>query len=270
MPREARKVSESGIYHVVVRGIDRQLMFEEEQDFKTYLQFLRVYKAECELEIYAYCLMSNHVHLVVKTGKMKIGRVFSKINTNYAVWFNQKYQRTGHLQQDRYYSDAIDTEQYFLEAIRYVHRNPQKAGIEKRVGDSYQWSSYHDYAAGTSKLVDVDVLFSLIPKDDFDSYTSTPSDVEFKDVDNIRKRFTDTEALNIIKDVTGCNNMTEFQSLPIDERNHYLHILKQKKLSVKQLSRLTGISVGVINRAIAKENGIQFREKMNSVGTYVD
>lgn len=258
MPREARKVSSTGIYHVVVRGIDRQLMFEEDADYKTYLQFLKVYKGECDIKIYAYCLMSNHVHLIVNVGRLDIGRVFSRINTNYAIWFNNKYQRTGPLQQGRYYSEPIETEEYFLEAIRYVHRNPLKAGLETCVGSGYLWNSYHDYLCMESKIVDTEFLYTYLSPDFFVEFMSKSSDVMCLDIENTRKKLKDPEAYEILLDTCKCSNITEFQRLPIDERNQFLYLLYKKKLSINQLSRLTGLSVGVIKRAIAKETTMHF------------
>lgn len=253
MPRKPREMAVSGIYHVVIRGIDRQLMFEEKEDYEIYLQFLNMYKIDCNLKIYAYCLMSNHVHLIVHVGDVPLGQVFSKINTNYAIWFNQKYQRTGPLQQGRYYSEPIDSEDYFLTAVRYVHNNPRKAGLEMTVGESYRWSSYHEYMSDSAEIVDTSMLFQYIPAEQFRSYANVESDAECMDIENIRRRIPDPEAWKLIKELSGCANSNEFQSLTINQRNRYFFLLNKKRLSLKQLSRLTGISVGVITRAVAKE-----------------
>ncbi len=114
MPRKPRAISESNIYHVVIRGADRQQMFEEKNDYDKYLDILSYYKKECQFEIYAYCLMSNHVHLLIHTSNTPLATVFRRINTRYAVWFNMKYDRTGFLQQGRYYSEPVNDERYLL------------------------------------------------------------------------------------------------------------------------------------------------------------
>ena len=105
MPRKARLKSTSNVYHVVIRGANRQQMFEDRKDYLKYLDILEYYKRECNYSIYAYCLMSNHVHLLIYTPVTPLEMIFRRINTRYAVWFNMKYDRTGYLQQGRYYSE---------------------------------------------------------------------------------------------------------------------------------------------------------------------
>ena len=97
------------------------------EDFKKYIEILFLYRQECHFELYAYCLMSNHVHLLLKTTDVPLDAIFRRINTFYASWFNMKYQRCGHLQQDRFHSEPVEDKQYFLNVIRYIHRNPLKA-----------------------------------------------------------------------------------------------------------------------------------------------
>ena len=98
MARQARKLSSTLTYHVIVRGADRQLLFEETKDYLKFLDFLQLYKEKYEFEIFAYCLMSNHVHLLLRHPEtVTLERIFRSLNSSYASWFNQKYQRTGFL-----------------------------------------------------------------------------------------------------------------------------------------------------------------------------
>ena len=97
MPRRARKKSSSGIYHVVLRGINKQRIFEDDQDNQKYLETIKAYKETCEYEVYAYCLMSNHIHLLMKEGKEDLGIAFRRIGASYVYWYNWKYSRRGHL-----------------------------------------------------------------------------------------------------------------------------------------------------------------------------
>jgi len=87
--------------------------------------------------------MNNHVHLVIREQKEPISRIVKKITTSYAYYFNAKHKRVGHLFQDRYKSETIEDEPYLLSVIRYVHNNPEKAGITKK--EKYKWSSYSNY-----------------------------------------------------------------------------------------------------------------------------
>lgn len=111
--------------------------------------------------------MSNHVHLILRTDTTPLDTVFRKINTHYSLWFNMKYQRTGPLQQGRFYSEPIEDAAYLLTAIRYVHRNPAKSGLEGEVGASYPWSSMHEYIKRDAFLTDIDKTYELISPDDF-------------------------------------------------------------------------------------------------------
>ena len=144
MPRTARKISKTGIYHLVLRGINRQTIFEEDEDAIKFLDTLQRYQKECDFEIYAYCLMGNHIHLLVKEGKEKIGQTMKRIGVSYVYWYNYKYDRSGHLFQGRYKSEVVEDDSYLLVVFRYIHQNHLKAKMVKDIED-YQWSSYHEY-----------------------------------------------------------------------------------------------------------------------------
>lgn len=254
MPRKARIKSASHIYHVVIRGADRQRFFEESKDYKKYLDFLNFYKEQCDFKIYAYCLMSNHVHLLIYTPKSSIETIFRRLNTSYATWFNMKYTRTGFLQQGRYYSEPVEDFDYLLTVLRYIHQNPFKAGMENYPGASYPWNSIHSYINLSKDCVDKgDIISYFNSIEAFISFNQKTSEDACLDIENIKKRLPDDVAREIIEQQTGCSTVTAFQSLSISDRNKYLIILHKKGLSIRQLNRLTGISKGVIDRAIKNE-----------------
>ena len=117
MPRKARTRSSTGIYHIIMRGINRQIIFEDSEDYIQFLESLTRQKETSGIEIYAYCLMSNHVHLLIKEGNEDLGTVFKRIGSSYVYWYNWKYNRRGHLFQDRYRSEAVEDDGYFLTVI---------------------------------------------------------------------------------------------------------------------------------------------------------
>lgn len=250
MPRKARKLSNTKIYHVVIRGMDHQTLFEETKDYIKYLDLLAFYKEECKFDLYAYCLMSNHVHLILRTNDTPLDTIFRKINTHYAGWFNMKYHRCGHLQQDRFYSEPINDNLYFLTAIRYVHRNPFKAGIETSPGASYKWSSIYAYLNNDSNLVDIDYVYKLISPHNFLNYNNVNTDDTCLDIDQTPKRLPDDVAKDILFLISNCKTSTEFKELSLSDRNKYLKSAINKGISIRQLNRLTGISIGIIQRAI--------------------
>ena len=117
MPRQARKKSESGIYHIMLRGINKQQIFEDEEDFQKFIQVLKECKAVSEYKLFAYCLMGNHIHMLIKPEKEPLELVFKRIGSRYVYWYNWKYRRTGHLFQDRYKSEPINDDSYFLTVL---------------------------------------------------------------------------------------------------------------------------------------------------------
>ena len=173
MPRKPRQHSSLDIYHVVIKGINGQLLFEEHKDYLKYLEILKLHKFNCDFDLFAYCLMSNHVHLLIHTNDIPLEAIFRKINTAYANWFNMKYSRSGRLQDGRYYSEPINNLDYLLCALRYIHKNPLKAGLEKNVGSQYPWNSFHAYTKQNDDLVDIgSILSEFNSLDDFIEYSS--------------------------------------------------------------------------------------------------
>lgn len=163
MPRHARKLSESKIYHVILRGNNRQHIFIDHEDKERIISTIGIKKEEDRYQIYAYCVLDNHIHMVVKEGKDNLSRVIKRIATSYAFYFNQKYKRSGHVFQDRYKSENIENEKYLLEVIRYIHQNPMKAGIG--VTESYKWSSYQEYLLKEPGIVKTDEILGIFSSD---------------------------------------------------------------------------------------------------------
>lgn len=250
MPRTARKKSFTNTYHIVVKGNDRQIIFEEKADFQEYLHILELYKKECHFKLFAYCLMSNHVHLIIQTTDTPLDIIFRKINTRYASWFNTKYQRSGHVQDGRFHSEPIENINYLRNAIRYIHNNPVKAGLEQAPGLSYQWSSIHEYKSGTNRLVDTAFIYSLFSCMEIMDSDNLQGEDHFIDIDNLRVRLTDDEAAEILKRKCSCSNVADFSAFPLVTRNEYLRKLHDAGLSIRQLNRITGVSRGVIQKVI--------------------
>lgn len=158
--RNPRELSSTGIYHVMVRGNEKKNIFHDDRDRLKFLDILSKKSKDNALIIYAYCLMDNHVHLVIKEDKQDISTIMRSINTSYAQYFNKKYNRSGHVFQDRFKSEAIENDSYLLEAIRYIHNNPTKANIVKNKKD-YKWSSYNFYLNGRNLCDFLEVNFIL-------------------------------------------------------------------------------------------------------------
>ena len=141
MPRTARIKTESNIYHVMMRGINRQDIFEDEEDRYRFMTVLGRCKELSEFKLHAFVLMSNHIHLLIEPVGEPLEVIFKRICTSYAVWFNRKYMRAGHLFQDRFRSEGVGTDQYYKTVLRYIMQNPIKAGMVSSM-EQYRWSSY--------------------------------------------------------------------------------------------------------------------------------
>ena len=247
MPRQARIKSKSGIYHVMLRGINQQQIFEEEEDYQKFLEILKEYKAVSEFELYAYCLMGNHIHLLIKEKKEPIEQIFKRIGGKFVYWYNVKYQRVGHLFQDRFKSEPVETNKYFLTVIRYIHQNPLKAEICKDISE-YPYSSYTDYVE-YNEIIDSGFVLGIIEYENFIEFNKMKNADKCLDIEEKSfVRVTDEQACQIIKKLTKSESVADFQTLDISKRDKFIKKLKEKGLSIRQISRLTGVSFGLVRK----------------------
>ena len=163
MARYARVLSKSQVYHVMLRGNNRQKIFIDEDDKKKIIDILQTIKANNACHIYAFCVMDNHMHLIIKEGYDSLSRLIKRIAVSYAYYFNKKYKRVGHVFQDRYRSENIEDDRYLLSAIRYIHQNPMKAGVS--TCEEYCWSSYQDYISENASIADVKSILPIFSED---------------------------------------------------------------------------------------------------------
>ena len=246
MPRQAREKSESGFYHVLLRGIGQQNIFEDEEDNERFLQTLKRYKDEMQFEIHAYCLMGNHVHILIKDIKDELDLIIKKLAGSYAYYFNWKYERIGHLFQDRFKSEVVNDDSYYLALIRYIHQNPQKANIASV--QEYKWSSYQEYI-NSERIVSSHFALELLGgREQFSAYVQACSEDSFLDI-HAKENLTDRKAIDIIKKKFRIDNALSIAMMPPEQRNRLIRKLKDEGLSIRQISRLTGVNRGVVLRA---------------------
>jgi len=131
-------------YHVITRGNQRQNLFHDDKDREFYLDRLEQYRKRYGFTIYAYVLMSNHVHLLIETGKTPLSKIMQGLQFSYTRYFNRRYRKIGHLFQGRYRAIICDREEYLLELVRYIHLNPVRAAMVKRPSE-WQWSGHGEY-----------------------------------------------------------------------------------------------------------------------------
>ena len=157
MPRIARKDLETGFFHIMVQGINREDIFYKKEYKETYIELINFYRKKLDIKILSYCVMKNHVHLLIYTNQIsKMSDFMQKINTVYALYYNKQEERVGYVYRDRYKSEVIYNQKYLTNCIKYIHMNPVKANIVKLEKD-YPYSSYNDYI-NKNGIVDKETL----------------------------------------------------------------------------------------------------------------
>ena len=139
---------DEGYAHVITRGVGKMIIFEDDTDYKYYIKLMHKYADEEDITVCAYCLMDNHSHILLKYRDNNLSVYMHKLSMTYSKYFNKKYDRTGHLFQNRYKFEAVEDESYFLTVTKYIIQNPEKAGICK--ANDYRWSAL--YVAGNAQI----------------------------------------------------------------------------------------------------------------------
>jgi len=162
MARRPRVFAPGLLYHVIVRGNQRRKTFRRDDDYKAYLDRLEKYRTRFHVRIYAYCLMPNHVHLLLETGTTPLAKFMQGVQQSYTQYFNRSYRKVGHLFQGRYKAIICDKDKYLLSLIRYIHLNPVRAALSKRP-EAYLYSGHRSYLTnGTAKIIEAGPILSLM------------------------------------------------------------------------------------------------------------
>lgn len=147
MPTKRRQWYPGASYHVTARGNHKNNIFNNKEDFIYYLGLIKEtlqYYIDDEYEILSYCLMTNHVHMMIKVKEKPLGPFIGRINSKYAKYYNKKYDYIGHLFQDRYFSEVIKSDYQILQTSKYIHLNPVRAKMVE-MPENYKWSTYAMY-----------------------------------------------------------------------------------------------------------------------------
>ena len=253
MTRQARKKSMSGVYHVMLRGINKNDIFHDRMDYVKFRKLLgQVAYPVDELghpmppkcRFYAYCIMTNHVHLLVKEESDNLATLIKRIGGAYAQYYNVKYQRVGHLFQDRFRSEPVDDEAYFVTLLRYIHQNPVAAGMTKYVMD-YEWSSWREFLTkGTVPIVRKDEVLEKISMDDLVGLVNEPlpKTTFVLDFQTKGKKRSDEEVSAFLCDTFSLNKPEDLASYSSDRIAVIVRQAKEFGASIRQLMRLTNIS----------------------------
>lgn len=144
MSRSRRMESATGIYHVIIRGINHEKIFNQSREKIYFKKIILKYLEKYNIDIYSYCIMSNHAHFLVRAELRVLSVFMASILAEYAAYYNFKHNRNGHVFQNRFLSECINDERYFWSCMRYIHLNPVKAGMVKGIA-KYKYSSVREY-----------------------------------------------------------------------------------------------------------------------------
>ena len=245
MSRKTRIISSTNTYHVMMRGVNKQLIFHEPRDYERMITTLGRYKEISQFELYAYCLMGNHIHLLIRSDHEPIGLAIKRIGDSYVFWYNKKYNRCGHLFQDRFKSIPVEDDVYFLTVLRYIIQNPVIAGICKHVED-YAFSSATDYCIAESGLSDTAMAKELMHGQNIRKYLNHIAPFDIPDTDE-RHVISDKDATTIISVGKKNYHLNSKKELAIFVRN-----MHDFGISIRQLARLTDIPKITIERILKR------------------
>lgn len=271
MPRQSRKLSQSMVYHCMLRGINKQDIFFDKQDYFKFQKVLKRSKEIFSYKLYSYILMPNHIHLEIKDETFQLSKIIQHIASSYAQYFNKKYIRTGHVFENRFLSKNVENANYILNLVRYIHQNPVKAGI----GDieTYKWGSYLEYLMlkkdkqfncrnkynSEESVVDVEDIISLFilekqqKLEDFFEFNKEimilKNSNELMEYE-MRNTLKDEELIYFIKEQLNIQNIQEIQKYNANSRNEIIIKIKEiKGVTQKQIARVLGINIRIVQRA---------------------
>lgn len=257
MPRQARTQSPTDYYHIVMRGNNREYIFNKDEQKRFFLDPIKSQEEDNLIDIVAYCIMDNHVHIVVKAGILDLTKAIKSINIKYAMKYNQQRDRIGHVFQDRYKSETIKDDKYLLQVIRYIHNNPIKAKMVKSI-DDYNWSSYNEYINQNTIIESQQKQFILgyfsNNINHFIEFHKQKDDNEYLEIKEDQEIYRLEHAQEIISTYFKEKGITEAKE--VTKNLVYLEgivqeLLKHSKLSHRQIASILGISKSIVHKVSA-------------------
>lgn len=263
MPRQARQHSPTGVYHVMMRGINRNDIFHDENDFLKMEAILRIVSSPlvrnddpvpAGCAIYAYCLMSNHIHLLIEERGESIDRTVKRIGVAYVSYYNKHYDRIGPLFQGRFRSEVVADPGYFIRLLNYIHLNPVRAGIVQNPGD-YKWCSWNEYCLPDETAIhgicEQKTPFSNMSRSELCKLVlSAQLEVDDITLNRERRRMRDEEVLDLLNRLLPDGTSLRLASKLM--RKSLIDTALQQGVGLRQIERITGINHVTLARWVGK------------------
>lgn len=254
MARQARLESETGYYHVMIRGINKENIFQAEHEKEKIFNLLKEKTQEEPCKILAYCIMNNHLHMIIHAEKAILVRIMKRINISYAMYYNLRKNRIGPVFQDRFRSENIETEKYLFGAIRYIHNNPVKAGMVAKTQD-YKWSSIHEYISKVTIVVDketkVELIKEFLSRDDFLKFHEIDDETEYLEIKEEVKKLKSIKAQRVIEEFFSEKGIVDLKQLK-NRDELIIRLLDETGLSYRKIADLTGVTINEVHKANKK------------------
>ena len=251
MPRQARKFSPNGFYHIVCAGAERQNLFFEDEDYQCLLLALYRLKMDMRFELHAYCLLPNRLQLLLRERQLgDISLIMKRLMTRYAIYYNKKYGKVGSILTNRYKSTPVPVDEKFIRLLRHIHQTPVRARLVSKL-EEYRYCSYREYVFG-GDLAETAFSIVLVGQREWGRLHSEAILAEDTAAENSllvagRHFLDDAEIRRKIIHCSGGHAPEEISEWPREERNALLKMLReQEQLSIRQIERVTGISRGII------------------------
>lgn len=246
MPRHARQLSETGVYHVMFRGVNRDVILLDHEDHARFLYALALVKADSLCAVLAYCLMPNHVHLLLRTDAEPLALTMKRLGVRYASWFNRKYERSGHVFQDRFRSQPVEDDTYFITVVRYVWNNPVRAGLAHEPS-AYRWNSC---APGQPVgLVDESRLDDLLPSLARTDLTAVmPPSSQPTQLRGRRPGHSQAEVARLLRQSCGAVSSEQFATLDSTTQRRAIVELRTQSVAYAAIAAATGLSRAQVQR----------------------
>lgn len=248
MARPPRIRSNTGIEHIMLRGVNKQDIFRENVDRIKFLRCIMKALEKSEAVLHVYCLMDNHVHLLIQKGNESLGETVKRFTVSYVGYFNRKYERVGHLFQGRYKSVPVENETGYLKVVRYILQNPVKAGICSRAGE-YRWSNYR--SLGTNDGFTDSRLVRKISemKYVFEYVDTVVCDKEVEEIEDIEDEpVLERDVMEIMKEVCGIQSAEMFLQLDGTTMLKYIKKMNKRGCKYNQIAGALGISMYQLER----------------------
>lgn len=240
--RTRRKYSPTEMYHIVIRGVNKQNIFFSKEDKIFFLALMYKYSKKLEIKIHAYCLMENHVHFLISAKDKKLSSFMQVLTSVYARFFNKKYDRIGHLFQNRFASEIILDENYYKIVLRYILLNPEKAKICKY--SDYKWSSYKQFTRKNSLYTKL--IFSYFKNIvELQKFINQDSNTECIDIE-LRPSEKEAYYIEKIKNILKSDSPLIPPDLPLNQIKDKVKKLRSAKIPIRTISRLTGIMTWIV------------------------